>query len=105
MLTVMGEQFMPIIVAPSCTVAPANASADAAAGESARWTLLQHWIGPVLQDPSSGQGMAAARMAKEDKRASLESMLEDVMVNRVLRVQLDEITLCESTFYTCLVTD
>ena len=50
----------------------------AAAGEPAVVVLWQHWMGPVVQvwgGVSLGMGVATARMAREEKIASLENIV------------------------------
>jgi hypothetical protein len=77
-LTEIGEQVNPTSAVTSCTTIPSKARIFAAEGSLAFWTLLQHWIGPVLHWLAWGAGVAAARMAREETIASLENIVSYV---------------------------
>ena len=62
----------------SWTTTPKRAKIEAAAGAPAVVVLWQHWTGPVVHDEagsSLGTGVATARIAREERIASLENIV------------------------------
>ena len=75
-------QVRPTGTVKSWTTTPNKAKILEAAGAPAVVVVSQHWTGPVVQDEagsSLGMGVATARIAREEKTASLLKIIVEVV--------------------------
>ena len=87
----MGLQVRPTGMFKSWTTTPKRAKIPAAAGAPAVVVVWQHCRGPVVQ-VSAGEpvGVATARIAREEKIASLKNIVSVKFVERLLSVRLEK---------------